>query len=163
MRPFSSILVDGPERAAARAMLYPVGFTKEDFAKPIIGIASTWSNVTPCNMHIDKLALDAEKGANAAGGKAIVFNTITISDGISMGSEGMKYSLISREVIADSIETVVGCGGMDGLSFSASDGEKVTDSSCRNQMKAEGRMRCGALTIRSRRPSVVATRICPAR
>jgi dihydroxy-acid dehydratase len=113
-RPFSSILVDGPERAAARAMLYPVGFTEEDFKKPIIGIASTWSNVTPCNMHIDKLALEAEKGTNANGGKAIIFNTITISDGISMGSEGMKYSLVSREVIADSIETVVGCGGMDG-------------------------------------------------
>jgi dihydroxy-acid dehydratase len=114
MRPYSSILVDGDERAAARAMLYPVGFTREDFSKPIIGIASTWSNVTPCNMHIDKLALEAEKGTNAAGGKAIVFNTITISDGISMGSEGMKYSLVSREVIADSIETVVGCAGMDG-------------------------------------------------
>jgi len=114
MRPFSSILVDGPERAAARAMLYPVGFTDADFKKPIIGIASTWSNVTPCNMHIDKLAIEAEKGANAGGGKAIIFNTITISDGISMGSEGMKYSLVSREVIADSIETVVGCGGMDG-------------------------------------------------
>ncbi len=115
LRLFSSQLVDGPERAAARAMLYPVGFTKEDFSKPIIGIASTWSNVTPCNMHIDKLALESEKGANAAGGKAIVFNTITISDGISMGSEGMKYSLVSREVIADSIETVVGCAGMDGF------------------------------------------------
>ncbi|MDR3456667.1 MAG: dihydroxy-acid dehydratase [Verrucomicrobiae bacterium] len=114
MRPFSSILVDGPERAAARSMLYPVGFTEEDFKKPIIGIASTWSNVTPCNMHIDKLALESEKGANAGGGKAIIFNTITISDGISMGSEGMKYSLVSREVIADSIETVIGCGGMDG-------------------------------------------------
>jgi dihydroxy-acid dehydratase len=114
LRPHSSILVDGPDRAAARAMLYPVGFTEEDFKKPIIGIASTWSNVTPCNMHIDKLALQSEQGANGAGGKAIVFNTITISDGISMGSEGMKYSLVSREVIADSIETVVGCGGMDG-------------------------------------------------
>jgi dihydroxy-acid dehydratase len=114
LRPHSSALVDGPERAAARAMLYPVGFTTEDFSKPIIGIASTWSNVTPCNMHIDKLALQAEKGANENGGKAIVFNTITVSDGISMGSEGMKYSLVSREVIADSIETVVGCAGMDG-------------------------------------------------
>ena len=114
LRPYSSLLVDGPERAAARAMLYPVGFKPEDFSKPIIGIASTWSNVTPCNMHIDKLALEAEKGANENGGKAIIFNTITISDGISMGSEGMKYSLVSREVIADSIETVVGCAGMDG-------------------------------------------------
>jgi len=115
LRPFSSQLLDGDERAAARAMLYPVGFKEEDFSKPIVGIASTWSNVTPCNMHIDKLALEAEKGANEGGGKAIIFNTITISDGISMGSEGMKYSLVSREVIADSIETVVGCAGMDGF------------------------------------------------
>src|ERR1035438_5771603 len=114
LRPHSSILLDGPERAAARSMLYPIGFKPEDFKKPLIGIASTWGNTTPCNMHIDKLALESEKGANAAGGKAIVFNTITISDGISMGSEGMKYSLVSREVIADSIETVVGCAGMDG-------------------------------------------------
>ena len=108
-------MLDGPERAASRAMLYAVGFKKEDFKKPVIGIASTWSNVTPCNSHIDKLALESEAGANAAGGKAIIFNTITISDGISMGSEGMKYSLVSREVIADSIETVVGCEGMDGF------------------------------------------------
>ena len=105
LRPHSSLLLDGDERAAARAMLYPVGFTKEDFAKPIIGIASTWSNVTPCNMHIDKLALESEKGANAAGGKAIIFNTITISDGISMGSEGMKYSLVSRPAMAGSSPT----------------------------------------------------------
>jgi len=115
LRPFSSIVFDGDERAAARAMLYPIGFKPEDFKKPLIGIASTWSQVTPCNMHIDKLALEAEAGANDAGGKAIIFNTITISDGISMGSEGMKYSLVSREVIADSIETVVGCAGMDGF------------------------------------------------
>src|SRR5216110_19674 len=115
LRPHSSIVLDGDERAAARAMLYPIGFKPEDFKKPLIGIASTWGQVTPCNMHIDKLALEAEAGANDAGGKAIIFNTITISDGISMGSEGMKYSLVSREVIADSIETVVGCAGMDGF------------------------------------------------
>jgi dihydroxy-acid dehydratase len=115
MRAHSSVVLDGPERAPSRAMLYPVGFKPEDFTKPVIGIASTWSMVTPCNMHIDKLALEAEKGANEAGGKAIVFNTISVSDGISMGSEGMKYSLVSREVIADSIETVAGCEGMDGL------------------------------------------------
>ncbi|HZQ45612.1 MAG TPA: dihydroxy-acid dehydratase [Verrucomicrobiae bacterium] len=115
LRPYSSLVLDGPERAPSRAMLYPVGFKPEDFKKPLIGIASTWSMVTPCNMHIDKLALEAEKGANEAGGKAIVFNTISVSDGISMGSEGMKYSLVSREVIADSIETVVGCEGMDGF------------------------------------------------
>src|ERR1044071_5549500 len=115
LRPHSSIVLDGPERAPSRAMLYPVGFKPEDFSKPIIGIASTWSMVTPCNMHIDQLAREAESGANAAGGKAIIFDTITISDGISMGTEGMKYSLVSREVIADSIETVVGCEGMDGF------------------------------------------------
>src|SRR5215831_18951305 len=114
-RQYSSAVFDGDERAAARSMLYPVGFKPEDFKKPLIGIASTWADVTPCNMHIDKLALEAEQGANEAGGKAIIFNTITISDGISMGSEGMKYSLVSREVIADSIETVVGCAGMDGF------------------------------------------------
>jgi dihydroxy-acid dehydratase len=115
MRPYSSIVLDGPHRAPSRAMLYPVGFKAEDFKKPMIGIASTWSMVTPCNAHIDQLALEAEAGTNRAGGKAIIFNTITVSDGISMGSEGMKYSLVSREVIADSIETVVGCAGMDGL------------------------------------------------
>jgi dihydroxy-acid dehydratase len=115
LRPHSSIVFDGYERAAARSMLYPIGFKPEDFKKPLIGIASTWGDVTPCNMHIDKLARESEKGANAAGGKAIIFNTITVSDGISMGSEGMKYSLVSREVIADSIETVVGCAGMDGF------------------------------------------------
>ncbi|MGH7979042.1 MAG: dihydroxy-acid dehydratase [Limisphaerales bacterium] len=115
LRPYSSILLDGDERAAARSMLYPVGFKEEDFKKPLVGVASTWSQVTPCNIHLDKLALEAERGANEAGGKAMVFNTITVSDGISMGSEGMKYSLVSREVIADSIETVVGCAGMDGF------------------------------------------------
>src|SRR5260221_11842685 len=115
LRPYSSLVLDGPERAPSRAMLYPVGFKPEDFTKPLIGIASTWSMVTPCNMHIDKLAIEAEKGANEAGGKAIIFNTISVSDGISMGSEGMKYSLVSREGIADSIETVVGCEGMDGF------------------------------------------------
>jgi dihydroxy-acid dehydratase len=114
-RAYSAIVLDGPERAPSRSMLYPVGFKKEDFSKPIVGIASTWSMVTPCNAHIDQLAREAEEGANRAGGKAIIFNTITVSDGISMGSEGMKYSLVSREVIADSIETVVGCEGMDGF------------------------------------------------
>src|SRR6266702_5355595 len=115
LRPYSSLVLNGPERAPSRAMLYPVGFKREDFSKPIIGIASTWSMVTPCNMHIDRLAREAEAGANAAGGKAIIFDTITVSDGISMGTEGMKYSLVSREDIADSIETVVGCEGMDGF------------------------------------------------
>ena len=114
-RKYSSVVIDGYERAASRAMLYPVGFKKEDFNKPQVGIASTWSMVTPCNMHINDLASEAEKGVNSAGGKGVVFNTITISDGISMGSEGMKYSLVSREVIADSIETVTACQGFDGV------------------------------------------------
>jgi dihydroxy-acid dehydratase len=114
-RPFSSQVVDGMERAPSRAMLYAVGFTDSDFAKPQIGIASTWSMVTPCNMHINRLADEAARGVDGHGGKAVIFNTITISDGISMGTEGMKYSLVSREVIADSIETVVGCQGFDGV------------------------------------------------
>lgn len=115
MRCHSSIMIDGPERAASRAMLHAVGFTDRDFKKPQIGVASTWSMVTPCNMHIDKLARYAAQGVDASGGKAVIFGTITISDGISMGTEGMKYSLVSREVIADSIETVVNCEGFDGF------------------------------------------------
>jgi dihydroxy-acid dehydratase len=114
-RPFSSLVVDGMERAPSRAMLHAVGFSNDDFKKPQVGIASTWSMVTPCNMHINTLADQAALGVNAANGKAVIFNTITISDGISMGTEGMKYSLVSREVIADSIETVVGCQGFDGV------------------------------------------------
>ena len=114
-RKYSSIVTDGYERAPSRAMLRAVGFRENDFKKPQIGIASTWSMVTPCNMHIDKLAVKAASGVDKNGGKAVIFNTITVSDGISMGSEGMKYSLVSREVIADSVETVVGCEGFDGL------------------------------------------------
>ncbi len=114
-RPFSSQVVDGMERAPSRAMLHAVGFKDEDFQKPQIGIASTWSMVTPCNMHINDLSKYAEQGVNVAGGKGVIYNTITISDGISMGTEGMKYSLVSREVIADSIETVTGCQGFDGV------------------------------------------------
>lgn len=115
LRKYSSQVIDGVEAAPARAMLRAVGFTDDDFLKPQIGIASTWAMVTPCNMHIDKLAREAEKGANAAGAKGVIFNTITISDGIANGTEGMKYSLVSREVIADSIEVVTGCEGFDGL------------------------------------------------
>ena len=99
-RPYSSLVVDGNEKAAARSMLYAVGFTEEDFGKSQVGIASTWSNLTPCNMHIDELADAAGMGADESGGKAVTFNTITVSDGISMGSPGMRYSLVSREVIA---------------------------------------------------------------
>ncbi len=115
IRPFSSKVVDGMERAPSRAMLHAVGFKEEDFQKPQIGIASTWSMVTPCNMHINDLSRYAEIGVDSAGGKGVIYNTITISDGISMGTEGMKYSLVSREVIADSIETVTACQGFDGV------------------------------------------------
>ncbi|MGH8560310.1 MAG: dihydroxy-acid dehydratase [Methylococcales bacterium] len=114
-RRFSSRVVNGMERAPSRAMLHAVGFEDEDFKKPQIGIASTWSMVTPCNMHINRLADYAAEGVDQNNGKAVIFNTITVSDGISMGTEGMKYSLVSREVIADSIETVAGCQGFDGI------------------------------------------------
>ncbi len=114
-RRHSSQIVDGIPKAPARAMLRAVGFGDADFAKPQVGIASTWSQVTPCNMHIDGLAKEAASGVDAAGGKALIFNTITISDGIANGNEAMKYSLVSREVIADSVETVAGCQGFDGL------------------------------------------------
>jgi dihydroxy-acid dehydratase len=107
--------LDGPERAPGRAMLHAVGFTRADFAKSQIGVCSTWSQVTPCNVHIDGLARHAADGVHTAGAKAVIFNTITVSDAISMGTEGMKYSLVSREVIADSIETVTGAEGFDGL------------------------------------------------
>ena len=114
-RPYSSLVVNGVKQAASRAMLRATGYKDADFSRPAIGVASTWSNLTPCNMHIDRLATRAAAGADAAGGKATVFGTITVSDGISMGTPGMRYSLVSREVIADSIETVVGAQGFDGL------------------------------------------------
>src|SRR5689334_17966450 len=115
VRLHSSVVVDGLKNAPARAMLRAVGFGDDDFAKPQVGIASTWANVTPCNMHIDSLARAAAAGTDAAGGKSVLFNTITVSDGISMGTPGMRYSLVSREIIADSIEAVVGAEGFDGF------------------------------------------------
>jgi len=114
-RRFSKRVVDGLKQAPARAMLHAVGFTEEDFRKPQVGIASTWSNLTPCNMHIDELARLAGAAVEESGAKAVTFSTITVSDGISMGTSGMRYSLVSREVIADSIETVVGAQSFDGL------------------------------------------------
>jgi dihydroxy-acid dehydratase len=141
-RQYSAPVLDGPERAPSRGMLYPVGFKKEDFQKSIVGVASTWSMVTPCNMHIDQLAREAAKGVDQAGGKSIIFNTITVSDGISMGTEGMKYSLVSREVIADSIETVAACEGFDGL---------VAIGGCDKNMPA-----CMIALARLNRPSVFA-------
>lgn len=114
-RMYSSQVTETEERAGSRSMLRAVGFTNADFKKPMVGIASTWSMVTPCNMHLNDLAKAVGGAVDDSGGKAIEFNTITISDGISMGTEGMKYSLVSREVIADSIETVAGCEWFDGI------------------------------------------------
>ncbi len=140
LRSFSSIVLDGPDRAPNRSMLRAVGFKEEDFKKPVVGIASTWSMVTPCNMHIDQLAREAESGANAAGGKAIIFGCLTVSDGISMGTPGMRYSLVSREVIADSIETVSAAEGFDAV---------VTIGGCDKNMPA-----CVMAMARLNRPSV---------
>src|SRR5213082_1138769 len=114
-RGYSRIVMDGARQAPSRAMLRAVGFRDEDFGRPQIGVASTWGNVTPCNMHIGELAREASVGVDGAGGKSVLFNTITVSDGISMGTPGMRYSLVSREIIADSIEAVAGAAGFDGF------------------------------------------------
>ena len=114
-RNFSSIVVDGNDRAPNRSMLRAVGFEDEDFEKPQVAVCSAWSMVTPCNSHLDVLGKASVQGVDQSGGKAVPFGTITVSDGISMGTPGMRYSLVSREVIADSIETVVGAEGMDGV------------------------------------------------
>src|SRR5438045_7612317 len=114
-RRHSLVVVDGETRAPARAMLRAVGFGDEDFKRPQIGVASTWANLTPCNMHIGELAREACAGIDGGGGKSVLFNTITVSDGISMGTPGMRYSLVSREIIADSIEAVAGAAGFDGF------------------------------------------------
>ena len=111
----SSLITEGVQRAPNRAMLRAVGFGDADFGKPIVGIASAHSTITPCNAGLDGLARRAEAAVQAAGAMAQVFGTITVSDGISMGTEGMKYSLVSREVIADSIETACGAQSMDGI------------------------------------------------
>ncbi len=140
LRRYSRVVVDGVEQAPSRAMLRAVGFSDEDFAKPQIGIASTWSMVTPCNMHIDQLAKEAAAGADAAGGKGVIFNTISVSDGISMGTPGMRYSLVSREIIADSIEAVAGAQGFDGL---------ITIGGCDKNMPG-----CAMAMARLNRPSV---------
>lgn len=115
LRRFSRVVVDGVEQAPSRAMLRAVGFEEEDFSRPQIGIASTWSMITPCNMHIHELAKKAGQGVDESGGKSVIFNTITVSDGIAMGTPGMRYSLVSREIIADSIEAVAGAEGFDGV------------------------------------------------
>ncbi|MFB3738687.1 MAG: dihydroxy-acid dehydratase [Candidatus Velamenicoccus archaeovorus] len=114
-RPRSRQVTEGPERAPARAMLRAVGFSEEDLGKPQVGVASSWNEVTPCNYHLDKLAALAKEGVRQGGAVPIEFTTIAVSDGIAMGHEGMKASLISREVIADSVELVMHAERMDGL------------------------------------------------
>ena len=140
IRRYSRVVVDGDEQAPSRAMLRAVGFSEEDFERPQIGIASTWSMVTPCNMHIGDLASEAARAADSAGGKGVIFNTISVSDGISMGTPGMRYSLVSREIIADSIEAVTAAEGFDGL---------VAIGGCDKNMPA-----CVMAMARLNRPSV---------
>ena len=140
LRKYSKKIVDGVEQAPSRAMLRAVGFKEGDFKLPQIGIASTWSNITPCNMHLDKLAIEASNGVESSGAKAVIFNTITVSDGITMGTSGMRYSLVSREIIADSIEAVTAAQGFDGL---------VTIGGCDKNMPA-----CAMAMARLNRPSV---------
>jgi dihydroxy-acid dehydratase len=139
-RHYSRVVVEGDKQAPARAMLRAVGFEDADFGKPQIGVASTWGNVTPCNAHIGELAREACSGVDVAGGKSVLFNTITVSDGISMGTPGMRYSLVSRELIADSIETVVGAAGFDGF---------VAIGGCDKNMPG-----CAMAMARLNRPSV---------
>jgi dihydroxy-acid dehydratase len=139
-RKYSSVVVDGTSRAGARSMLRAVGFNDKDFKVNQVGIASTGSALTPCNMHINQLADETARGVDQAGGKGVVFGTITVSDGISMGTEGMKYSLVSREVIADSIETVTAAEGFDGV---------ITIGGCDKNMPG-----CMIALARLNRPSV---------
>jgi dihydroxy-acid dehydratase len=111
----SAAITEGPDRAGARSMLKGVGFTDEDLARPLIGVATTWIETMPCNLNQRELAQDVKRGVREAGGTPLEFNTISISDGVSMGTEGMRTSLVSREVIADSIELVARGHLFDGL------------------------------------------------
>ena len=115
MKPRSGLVTDGLERAPARGMLRAVGMTDDDWVKPQIGIASSWNEITPCNLSLDRLAKASKQGVIDAGGFPMQFGTISVSDGISMGHEGMHYSLVSREVIADSVETVMQAERLDGM------------------------------------------------
>src|SRR5665647_2334581 len=114
IKPRSRQVTDGLEASAARGMLRAVGMGDEDFAKPQIGVASSWNEITPCNLSLDRLAKAAKNGVHATGGFPLEFGTISVSDGISMGNEGMKFSLVSRDIIADSVETVMQAERLDG-------------------------------------------------
>ena len=114
IKPRSRQVTDGIEATAARGMLRAVGMGDDDFAKPQIGVASSWNEITPCNLSLDRLAQGAKEGVHAAGGYPLEFGTISVSDGISMGHEGMHFSLVSRDIIADSVETVMSAERLDG-------------------------------------------------
>ena len=115
MKPRSVDVTEGLERSAARGMLRAVGMTDDDFSKPQIGIASSWNEITPCNLSLARLAIAAKEGVHAGGGFPMQFGTISVSDGISMGHEGMHFSLVSREIIADSVEAVMQAERLDGM------------------------------------------------
>src|SRR5690606_32643196 len=115
IKPRSRDVTDGPNRAPARAMLRAIGMTDDDFSKPQVAVASSWNEVTPCNLPLDRLAKRAKEGVREAGAFPIEFTTIAVSDGISMGHEGMRASLVSREIIADSVETVMHAERLDAL------------------------------------------------
>src|SRR3712207_812187 len=140
LKPRSRDVTDGLERAAARGMLRAVGMQDEDFAKPQIGVASSWNEITPCNLSLDRLAKAAKNGVHAAGGYPMEFGTISVSDGIAMGHEGMHFSLVSREVIADSVETVMSAERLDGSVLLAG-----CDKSLPGMLMAGGRPRPGRL------------------
>ncbi len=142
MKPRSHVVTDGIERAPARGMLRAVGMGDDDWVKPQIGIASSWNEVTPCNLSLDRLAVASKKGVNAAGGFGMQFGTISMSDGISMGHEGMHFSLVSREVIADSVETVMEAERLDGAVLLAG-----CDKSLPGMMMAAARLDVAAVFL----------------
>ncbi|MEY3972044.1 MAG: dihydroxy-acid dehydratase, partial [Actinomycetota bacterium] len=142
MKPRSHVVTDGIERAPARGMLRAVGMGDEDWVKPQIGIASSWNEVTPCNLSLDRLAVASKKGVNEAGGFGMQFGTISMSDGISMGHEGMHFSLVSREVIADSVETVMEAERLDGAVLLAG-----CDKSLPGMMMAAARLDVSAVFL----------------
>jgi dihydroxy-acid dehydratase len=142
MKPRSGLVTDGLERSPARGMLRAVGMGDEDFAKPQIGIASSWNEITPCNLSLDRLAKASRKGVVAGGGFPMQFGTISVSDGISMGHEGMHFSLVSREVIADSVETVMQAERLDGMVMFAG-----CDKSLPGMMMAAARIDVAAVFV----------------
>ena len=142
IKPRSRDVTDGLEKTAARGMLRAVGMGDDDFAKPQIGVASSWNEITPCNLSLDRLSNAVKEGVFEAGGFPMKFGTISVSDGISMGHEGMHFSLVSREVIADSVETVMQAERMDGMVMLAG-----CDKSLPGMMMAAARLDLAAVFL----------------